>query len=146
MNYFFLFLLFFSINSFGNMWEDMPWFDHYPVVVKELLKQHENIDSYLDQRKIVTVLDLWEEPFHRKPDVKAIKGLRHSLTFKKIDKKTRRLAAYLQLFSAKTIGEKRVALMMPSSPELLVSFLAVIRAGMTPMVVLTAGGGNGTRG
>ncbi|WP_165767286.1 class I adenylate-forming enzyme family protein [Parendozoicomonas haliclonae] len=118
----------------GTDWEQTPWFEHFPPSIQAKLKANPDLD--LTDKSI---LKLWDDYFDASDAESriAVSGLKKSLTIRQLDEESRDLAAYLQ---ARLQGQKhRVAVMMPSSPELMVVLLGVIRAGYVPVIVLTAG-------
>ncbi|MEW2547320.1 amino acid adenylation domain-containing protein [Streptomyces sp. NPDC047002] len=74
-----------------------------------------------------TVVDLFEEVAARDPDAVALRHEGGSLTYRELDARADRLAWRLRELGVD--GERRVGLYFDRSPELVVSLLAVLKAG-----------------
>ncbi len=145
INGFFIVILFFNIsNALGN-WEDKPWFKHYPKSVQTTLSQTPDIKNYLQQKNKQSILDIWQQVWEKDSTSRrvALTGFKHELTYRQVNQQSQHLAAYLKNYNSDSTSplnvNQRVAIMMPSSPEMVVAFLGVIRAEMTPVIVLAAG-------
>src|ERR1041385_7503549 len=71
--------------------------------------------------------ELIEAQARRTPDAIAVRFGAHMLTYRELDTRSNRLAAYLQDFG---IGaESRIAICLNRSPELVVAILGILKAG-----------------
>ncbi len=133
----------------GSYKEDNPWckwFDRYSPSIQQMLEQYPDLQDKLKAEGLHSILDLWDRVFadpnlkdktaYEGLGIKVAVGVRYAFTYKEVEEKSRAVAAYLQ--SRFKTGD-RIALMMPASPQLAFIFMGVIRAGMVPMIVLTAG-------
>ncbi|MTI15297.1 class I adenylate-forming enzyme family protein [Sansalvadorimonas verongulae] len=127
-------LLFFCSSVQAVNWADKPWFKHYPDNIQKKLTTNPELSP-----PSIDIEALWGDYFATSDAATriAVTGLQKKLTVNQLDRQSKALAVFLQ--RQKFPDNARVAVMMPSSPELLVTLLGVFRAGLVPVIVLTAG-------
>ncbi|MCC5921524.1 MAG: AMP-binding protein [Cyclobacteriaceae bacterium] len=99
--------------------KDYPWFGKYPA----------GVPKDIDPNQYESLLDLFEESFKKYADLDAYECMGKSITFRELDEKSAKFAAYLQNDSGLEKGD-RVAIQMPNILQYPVAMLGVLRAGM----------------
>lgn len=95
------------------------WFQNYP----------EGAQSVIDTSKYVTILDMFDKAIREHPDRAAYINMGKTLTFRKLEERSRAFAAYLQNELKLQKGD-RVALMMPNLLQYPIALFGVLRAGL----------------
>lgn len=98
---------------------DKLWFKNYP----------EGSAKELDTSKYQTILDMFDKAVRSHPDRPAYINMGKTLTFRKLEERSRAFAAYLQNELNLKRGD-RVALMMPNLLQYPIALFGVLRAGL----------------
>ncbi|MDM0044808.1 long-chain-fatty-acid--CoA ligase [Variovorax dokdonensis] len=97
---------------------DRPWLSSYPA----------GVPADIDATAYGSLVALMEESFGRFADRVAYSFMGKDVTYAKVDRDSRKLAAYLQGLGL-TKGD-RVAIMMPNCPQYPIAVAAILRAGL----------------
>ena len=96
-----------------------PWFSNYP----------EGVAREIDTSHYTSILDMFERAVRDHPDRPAYINMGKTLTFRKLEERSRAFAAYLQTELKLSKGE-RVALMMPNLLQYPIALFGILRAGL----------------
>lgn len=96
-----------------------PWFSNYP----------EGVAREIDTSHYTSILDMFERAVRDHPDRPAYINMGKTLTFRKLEERSRAFAAYLQTELKLSKGE-RVALMMPNLLQYPIALFGALRAGL----------------
>ena len=130
----YIFLFIWSVSVVNA---EEPWEIHYKQNMKDDLSQYETMEKLLHEGGIKSILDIWSQAFQKAQiNQRMFDGLSHHMSYQEVNDKSKALAAYFQKNYTK--GDC-VALLMPSCPQLAMVFIAAVRAGLVPMIVLTTG-------
>ncbi len=126
-------------------WEDSPWFHLYSDEAQTALKSHPEVESYLASVGLTTLEALWDKAINNNPSRIVSTGYGgNDLTYGALNAMSNALAVRLDEYRQQ-VGEKegqgRVLIMLPSSPEFLISLLAARKANLIP-VIATASSDN----
>ncbi len=95
------------------------WFQNYP----------EGAERVIDTSKYTSILDMFDKAIREHPDRAAYVNMGQTLTFRKLEERSRAFAAYLQNELKLKKGE-RVALMMPNLLQYPIALFGILRAGL----------------
>ncbi|MDO4430563.1 MAG: long-chain-fatty-acid--CoA ligase FadD [Lonepinella koalarum] len=98
---------------------EKPWFKNYP----------EGMEKVLPEPPYQNMLDMFERAVRENPDRPAYINMGQTLTFRKLEERSRAFAAYLQNELKLERGD-RVALMMPNLLQYPIALFGVLRAGL----------------
>ena len=98
---------------------DQPWLTHLP----------EGVPADIDLNKYASLIDMFEEAVNKYADQPAFINMGATVTYRKLEERSRAFAAYLQNELGLKKGD-RVALMMPNVLQYPIALFGVLRAGM----------------
>ncbi|MEZ9141324.1 MULTISPECIES: long-chain-fatty-acid--CoA ligase FadD [unclassified Shewanella] len=98
---------------------DQPWINNLP----------ENVPAEIDTNQFTSLVDMFESAVSKYADQPAFINMGATLTYRKLEERSRAFAAYLQNELKLEKGD-RVALMMPNLLQYPIALFGVLRAGM----------------
>ncbi|WP_299495412.1 long-chain-fatty-acid--CoA ligase FadD [uncultured Shewanella sp.] len=98
---------------------DQPWINNLP----------DGVPAEIDVNEYASLVDLFERSTAKYADQSAFVNMGASLTYRKLEERSRAFAAYLQNELALNKGD-RVAIMMPNLLQYPIALFGVLRAGM----------------
>lgn len=98
---------------------DQPWINHLPAGVPAEI----NINEYS------SLVDMFEKSVNKYADQPAFINMGATLTYRKLEERSRAFAAYLQN-ELKLVKGDRVAIMMPNLLQYPIALFGILRAGM----------------
>ncbi len=98
---------------------NQPWLDNLP----------ENVPAEIDSTQYSSLVDLFETAVTKYSDMPAFMNMGATVTYRKLEERSRAFAAYLQNDLGLQKGD-RVALMMPNLLQYPIALFGVLRAGM----------------
>ncbi|MCL1076818.1 long-chain-fatty-acid--CoA ligase FadD [Parashewanella spongiae] len=98
---------------------NQPWLDNLP----------ENVPAEIDATQYSSLVDLFETAVTKYSDAPAFMNMGATVTYRKLEERSRAFAAYLQNDLGLQKGD-RVALMMPNLLQYPIALFGVLRAGM----------------
>lgn len=99
--------------------EEYPWFQNYP----------EGIPKEIDPNHYNSLIDLFEECFHKYSDLPAFECMGKSISYRELDKLSAQFGAYLQHELKLNKGD-RIAIQMPNLLQYPVVAFGALRAGL----------------
>ncbi|MFC1520544.1 AMP-binding protein, partial [Pseudomonadota bacterium] len=98
---------------------DHPWINNLP----------ENVPAEIDSEQFTSLVDMFETAVSKYADQPAFINMGATLTYRKLEERSRAFAAYLQNELKLEKGD-RVALMMPNLLQYPIALFGILRAGM----------------
>lgn len=98
---------------------NQPWLEQYP----------NDVSPEIDMNQYQSLLELFEESTFKYSDQAAYKNMGATLTYRKLEERSRAFAAYLQQELNLKKGD-RVAIMMPNLLQYPVALFGILRAGL----------------
>ncbi|MCL1114069.1 MULTISPECIES: long-chain-fatty-acid--CoA ligase FadD [Shewanella] len=98
---------------------DQPWINHLP----------ENVPAEIDSSQFSSLVHMFEESVAKYADQAAFINMGATITYRKLEERSRAFAAYLQNELHLNKGD-RVAIMMPNLLQYPIALFGILRAGM----------------
>ncbi|MEA5549588.1 amino acid adenylation domain-containing protein [Anabaena cylindrica UHCC 0172] len=116
------------LDQFTNLLLNMANNSQAPLQSLSLLGYEEREQRKANnEQTTITIVEIFTETVKKYPERIAITYDNESLTYQELDRRSNRIARYLQ--SLGISAEKRVVICLERSPEMIIAMLAVVKAG-----------------